>query len=105
MEKVTIIMKSVNLPAEVIAEHEKNFTALNVEGTYSGTCRKDAIWTLTGTVEDLRKVVYEHWLARGFYAPQEVMDQETMDLLGFKADPTYDEEAVKMEHQLRSIAI
>jgi len=105
MEKVTIIMKSVNLPAEVIAEHEKLFTALNIEGTYSGTCRKDAVWTLTGTVEDLRKVVYEHWMARGFYTPQEVMDEDTMKTLGIEPDPAFDPNDFELESRLRSTAI
>jgi len=41
-------------------------------------------WILTGTKENLRKVINDNWLLRGLMAPEEVMDQNTITLLGYE---------------------
>lgn len=105
MNKVAIVVKSTYFTPKMAEDAKKKFAEMNVEGNYSGTCYADSVWTLIGAVADLKKVVYEHWQARGYYAAQEVLDEETMKTLGIEPDPAFDPNDFELESQLRSTAI
>ena len=54
----------------------------NVNGNYiDGAYPK---WELSGEKENVKKAINEHWLFHGFIAPNEVKDENTMQILGFE---------------------
>ena len=105
MDKVAIVIKTTLHTPKMVNECIKCFAEFGVEGSYFGTCYEDAIWNLIGTVDNLNKVVHEYFLGRGFYSPQEILDKETMEVLGLKGDPLYDDTITNAEYELRKTAI
>ncbi len=56
----------------------------NIEGVFHDGGDDCSSWTLKGTKENLVKVINENWLLNGLNSPEDVMDQETMSLLGYE---------------------
>ena len=57
---------------------------INIEASFHDGNDHYSTWTLTGKKEDLVKAIKDNWLMRGLNAPEDVMDEETMNLLGFE---------------------
>lgn len=54
----------------------------NINGNYIGGAYP--AWELSGEKEDVVKAIEDNWLLHGFIVPEEVMDKETMKVLGFE---------------------
>lgn len=82
-KNVSIKIDSVFCKPEFRDHNRKLFAEEGVASEFIGTNDEDSMWALTGTIEDLRKVVYKYWLQHGLLEPSEVLSPEAMITLEY----------------------
>ena len=82
-EQVSINVKGVYMPdgnAENLAQQMKA-DGVNVE--YELT-HHDSKWTLTGTIENIKKALSTGWSVGRATEPEEILDEKSLKTLGYK---------------------
>lgn len=84
-EKIlTVTLDSCWSDVDKVQMFKKKMTQYGIEASFRGGGDQYSSWTLTGTKGNLRKAINDNWLLRGLNAPEDVMDQNVMNLLGYE---------------------
>lgn len=84
-EKIlTVTLDSCWSDAELVLKFKKKMSKYGIEATFHDGGDHYSTWSLTGAKDDLRKAINDNWLLRGLNAPEDVMDQDVMNLLGYE---------------------
>ena len=81
---LTVTLDSCWSNADEVRNFKRKMKHYGIEATFHDGGDHYSTWSLTGAKDDLRKAINDNWLMHGLNAAEDVMNQETMNLLGFE---------------------